>query len=94
MENRENQASTGPPPQNHDSPPLQAGESKWILHAISGLENTMAEVKQELKDEMDVLKKRSGRIEKMLWMILGATGLVTFLFGQEILAFVRNHLAG
>jgi len=54
----------------------------------------MAEVKQELKDEMDVLKKRSGRIEKMLWMILGATGLVTFLFGQEILAFVRNHLAG
>lgn len=93
METNQRRPSAGTPPKDQDSPPLQSGESQWILHAIHGVENRVDEVKRELSEEMAALKKPARRIERMLWVIIGVVGFVTLLFGEEILVFVKNYLA-
>lgn len=72
---------TGIPAPGALAPP-QAGESQWILHALT-----------QMQANMDKLDQRTRRIEKMLWTIIGAASLVTLLFGNEILAFFRGLLA-
>ena len=57
------------------------------------LQGNMNDLKTELRDDMDKLKKPMRRVEKMLWSIIGAVTLILLLFDDQILAFIRNLLS-